>query len=814
MSKELYMTGLLQDFRFALRQLRKSPGFFLVAALTLAIAIGVNSAIFTVVNAFLVKKPRVPDPDRLLVISSVNLAERAGDRSAVSALDYLDWRAQATSLNGMTAAKFDDFTISSEQHPQRVAGARVCSEFFQMMGVAPVLGRSIAPRESDPVAVISDALWRTRFAAARTVLGRTLKVDGVTHTIVGVMPASFRNWEFIADIWVPLNFSAPDLSPASRNSRSLIVFARLKPEIGLAQVNEEMTAIARRIAVAHPETNKNWGTRVLTLQEYSLADADVRTSLSFLMSTVGFVLLIACANVACLLLSRNASRTQEFLTRTVLGAGRMRLTRQLLAECLCLSFAAGALGIFVGKLGIAVIRRQLNWGTETLEWAKEIVIDPNVLLFTLGIATAAAILFGLFPALQMARRHPAGSLGEASRWATGGRNQHRLQKVLVVSQLALSLVLSVGAGLFVEGFIEEMRAKTGFNENNILTASVALRGPGYGSAQKQSAFFVNVSDQLRRESQIESVALTDALPFSFPAQADFTIEASSGKAEQHAKSGLVLISPGYFSALQLAIFEGREFASSDNAQATPVVVVDRSFAERYFGKTDPIAHHIRIDRDKTNNQWSEIVGVVRDVNEFLGQQAPRPHIYEPFLAYPESEMSILIRTRTSPENLAGALRGAVAAIDRDQAVSNLRTMRRVISDSGAGDDLMSGLMTTFALVALIMAAIGTYGVLSHVVSQRTKEMGIRVAVGANPSQVRRMVIRSGATLSGIGVLLGVSASLAMPKLMAALFSGFRFHSALVIVAAPITVLIIALVAGYIPARRAAKTDPMVALRYE
>ena len=808
------MTGLLQDFRYALRQLRKSPGFFVVTALTLAIAIGANSAIFSVVNAFLVKKPRVPDPDRLLVISSINLGERGSDRSPVSAPDFLDWRAQATSFDSMAAANFEDFTMSGEQTPQRVAGARVSADFFQVMGVAPALGRAITPGESDPVAVISDALWRSQFGA-HTALGRSIKVDGVPHTIVGVMPASFRNWEFIADIWVPLKLSAQDLVPASRNSRSLIVFARIKPQIRLAQANQEMAAIARRIASVHPDTSKNWGTSVLTMQEYSLADADVKTSLSFLMGTVAFVLLIACANVACLLLSRSAGRAQEFLTRTVLGAGRIRLMRQLLAECLFLSLVAGGLGILFGTFGIAIIRHQLNWGTETIEWAKEIVVDPNVLLFTLAIAIATAIVFGTFPALQMAREHPAGALGRASRWSTSGAQQYRLQKLLVVSQLALSLVLCVGAGLFVEGFVEEMRTKTGFNENNILTASVALRGPAYDTPQKQTAFFLNVSQRLQSDSWVQSVALTNALPFNFPPQTDFTVEATTEKPEQKARSGHVLIGSGYFRTLQLPLLEGREFAVSDNSLAGAVAVVNRAFAKRYFGNSDPIGHHIRVNGDaKTNSQWSEIVGVVGDVNEFLGQQAPRPDVYEPFLAHPESAMKLVVRTRTPPENSTDAMRNAVSAIDRDQAVTDLRTMRRVIHDSGGGDDLMSGLMSTFALIALIMAGIGTYGVLSYAVSQRTKEMGIRMAVGANPCQVRRMVIRNGAVLSGTGVLLGVSASLVMPKLMASVFSGFGFHSALVITAAPITVLIIALTACYIPARRAAKVDPMVALRYE
>ena len=493
----------------------------------------------------------------------------------------------------------------------------------------------------------------------------------------------------------------------------------------------------------------------------------------------------------------------------------MRLVRQLLAECVCLSLVAAGLGICFARLGVAIIRRELNWGTETIEWAREIVIDPNVLLYTLAIVILGAFLFGIFPAWQVAHRHPAGTLSEASRWATSGRKQHRLQKALVVSQLALSLVLFVGAGLFVEGFIEEMRAKTGFNESNLLTASISLRGPTYdGSTQHQTAFFSNLLEKLRSNSQVQSAALTDALPFNFPSQAEFTVEANTGKPEQKASSGYVTVSPEYFSALQVPLLEGREFVLSDNSGMHPVVVVNRAFAKRYFGSADPIEHYIRIDRDNSGNQWSEVVGIVGDVHEFLGQQAARPHIYTPLLAHPESEMKIVVRTRTSPEIFAGALRGAVAAIDSDQAVTNVRTMQRVINDSGAGDDLMSGLMSTFALIALVMAAIGTYGVLSYVVGQRTKEMGIRMAVGANPGQVRRMIVRSGASLAAVGVLLGVSCSLALPKLMASVFSGFGFHSGLVITAAPVTVLMIALVACYIPARRAAKVDPNVALRYE
>lgn len=808
------MNGLIQDIRYALRQLRKNPGFFSIAALTLAIAIGANTAIFSVVDAFLIRKPNVADPDRVTVISSMNLAQHGSDRSTVSAPDFLDWRAQATSFGGMAAASFDDFTISADNNPERFPGARVSDDFFNVMGVQPALGRTIAPQESDSVVVISDAVWKSKFGANADVLGRTIKVDGVARTVVGVMPRSFRSWEFLADLWVPLKFSTQESAQSSRNTRSLFVFGRLKPGISLQQANDEMSAIAARIASAHPDASKNWGASALTLQQYDLYDADVKSSLSFLMGTVGFVLLIACANVACLLLSRSAARTHEFLTRTVLGASPARLARQLLVECFCLSLASAGFGILFGMAGMGIIRRQLNWGAAAMAWAKEIAIEPNVLIFTVALATAAAIFFGLFPALQIARQQPARGMG--ARWSSAGRKQHRMQTLLVVSQLALSLILVVGAGLFVEGFIEEMHTKTGFNQQNLLTAAVALRGPAYdGSAQRQTTFFTTLLDNLRGNPQVDSAAVADSLPFNFPAQADFTVEAGTGKPEQKSSVGHILVGPGFFATLQIPLLEGREFLRSDDGQASPVVIVSRAFALKYFGNTDPIGHHLRVDRGSdASSEWSEIVGVVGDIDEFEGQQSRRPHIYEPFLAHPNPEMRVIIRTYRAPETFSGQLRSAVAAIDRDQALTSVRTMQRVISDSGGGDDLMSGLMSTFAFIALTMAAIGTYGVLSYAVSQRTREMGVRMAVGAQRRQLLQIVMRQGATISAVGVSLGLLVSLAIPKLMQSLFAGFGFHSTLVISAAPVAVMLIALAACYVPARRAAKVDPMVALRYE
>jgi len=809
------MRGVLQDFRFALRQLRKDPGFFAVGALTLALAVGANTAIFSVVNAFLIRKPHLPDPDRVLLLSSVNLADQRNIRSGVSAPDFSDWRSQAASFDGMAAASYEDVTISGDRDPERAPGARVSADFFHVMGVAPAQGRSLVENENAPVAVISDALWRSRFESATEVLGRTLKINGAPYSIVGVMPKSFHSWEFRADVWVPLKFSARDLTPAARNSRSLVVFARLKPHVMLAQAASEVSAITQRISAANPDSEKNWVASVLTLQQILIADANATTALTFLMGTVGFVLLIACANLACLLLARSSARAQEFLTRTVLGASSLRLARQLLAECLCLSLAAACLGTLFGIGGLAIIRHSLDWSPEIVDLAKEIYVDPTVLLFTLSIATLAAIVFGMFPALQIVRKRATG-LGQSSRWATSGRKQNRLQKLLVVSQLAISMVLFVGAGLFVEGFIEEMSAKTGFNPDKILTASLSLRGAAYdNSPHKQAAFFSTVTDKLRSDSQVESVAITDALPFNFPPTANFTVEARSGQPEQKATGGHVLVGPGYFNTLQLPVFSGREFTPSDNGNVAPVLMVNRAFAKHYFGSEDPIGRHIRVEQNKgVADHWSQIVGVVADVNEFLGQQTPRPHIYEPFLANPSEQMHVLVRTYTSPELFTSSLRNVVEAVDRDQAITDVRSMRRVISDSGGGDDVMSGLMSAFAFIALAMAAVGTYGVLSYTVSQRTKEMGIRIAVGAEPGQVRRMVLVNGVALAGIGIGVGLLGALAMPKLMAAVFDELVFHSTAVMAIAPIAVLMIALAACYIPARRAAKVDPVVALRYE
>ena len=449
--------------------------------------------------------------------------------------------------------------------------------------------------------------------------------------------------------------------------------------------------------------------------------------------------------------------------------------------------------------------------------AREISVDGRVLLFTLMISLGAGILFGLAPAIQIARRNATESLKEGSHGATAGPERQRLQRLLVIGQVALSLFLLVGAGLFVEGFLEEIRASVGFNSRNLLTATVWLRDLRYLDSRQQRQVFENVLQHLASLPGVQSAAGASDLPYNFPGSVPFTVEGHPvTKPEDEPKCGWFAVSPGYFATLQVPLLQGREFTSSDTADASPVVIVNEAFAKRFFGAENRIGHHIRLDlgNGNQNHPWSEVVGVVGNVREFLGQVQPRPQIFVLFAAHPGGLMRFIVRTRTDPASLSDSLRRAVWAVDPDQAVTEIRTMDRVIADSATGDDLMAGTMGTLAFLALLIAAVGIFGVLSYLVEQRTQEMGVRLALGAKPGAVLSLVIRKGMTLVGLGAGLGILLSLPLPKLVGAEFDSFKFHSTWVLVLAPIVVLLAGFAASYLPARRAMKTDPIVALRYE
>jgi putative ABC transport system permease protein len=720
----------------------------------------------------------------------------------------------------MAAAEFDSFTISGGTTPERASGARVSHEFFNLLGVAPAFGRTILPGEDQPghdqVVILSDELWKSKFGGDPNVLGRLLKINGNACAVIGVMPPSFRLPSFMAKLWIPLVLSHSNLGSAGRDDRYLRIFARLKPGIHVRQASAEMATIAQRIAQAHPETNRGCGSSVMSLQQYGIADTNAGPPLAFLMAAVAFVLLIACANIANLLLARNSARQREFTIRGVLGAGRLRLARQLLAECLLLAFTGGCLGILLGYGGLRALLPQFDWNEDAVALAKEVTIDGHVLGVTLAIILLCSILFGLAPALQFSRGDASNGLKEGGRGTTIGPERHRMQRLLVAAQLALSVFLLVGASMFAGQFIAEMHANTGLNPRNVLTGSVSLRGLEYLQPQRQKSFYELVLRRLAVSPGVQSAAVTSDLPFNFPDSVAFNVENHAvARPEEHPRCGHFAVSPGFFATTQIPLLQGREFTTSDNADSVPVAIVNEAFARRYFPGENPIGRHIRIDpAHRTDEKRSEVVGVAGNVNEYLGQAEPRPELFESFLAQPVASMYLMVRTRTDPALFADSLRRAVWAEDGDQAITDVRTMQRVIADSSEGDDLLAELMGAFAAIALLIAAIGIYGVLSYLVNQRTHEMGIRMALGAMPNEVLLLVMRNGMKLVVTGAAIGFLVSLSLPKLIAAGFKDFAFHGAWVIALAPIVVIAVGLASCYIPARRAMRVDPMIALRYE
>jgi putative ABC transport system permease protein len=820
-----FLETLIQDLRYGLRLFRRSPGFTAIAVLTLALGIGATTTTFSVVSGLMLRTPSVRKPNDLVVVSSTAPSSRSGANGfPVSAADYVDWRAQATDFEGLGAADFDEFSMSGQTTPQVVPGARVSSDFFAVLGVQPVVGRVIQPgderSDADRMAVLREDLWRDTFGGDRNVLGQPVTINGAPYIIAGIIPEGLLPWDFDAQVWIPLDLSRDDkgaVGPERRSLRFLRVVGRLRPGTSVGQADAQMKTIALGLARAHTDTNHGWSTRVATLRDYSVADSRATAALTVLMAAVGFVLLIACANLAGLLLARHSGRRREFSLRAALGAGRFRLGRQLLTECLLLALAGGALGTLLAFGGVRAVATQFNWNASAVAIGKAIVIDGRVLAFTAAISVLAALVFGLAPAFHSSRTTPVENLKDVGRGTTAGRGGLRLQRLLVIGQLALSLVLLMGAGLLVDAFIQEERQTGGFNPSNVLTASVSLRGLPYeGAPPRQAAFFGRALGQIAGLPQVESAAVTSSLPFQFPGAVHYVIEGDPvPKVADQLSCGDISVSPGYFATMQIPVLEGRDFASSDTAEAAPVAVIDQAFATKYFPRESAIGRHILIRSDQpARHQWSEIVGVVGNVNEFLGQAQPRAHIFEPFLAGPASTMSFAVRTRTEPGTVSSALRRAIGVVDRDQALSSLKTMSQVVADSGQGDSLLTGLMSTFALIALALAAIGIYGVLSALGAQRTQEIGIRMALGARRLQVLRTMMRRGLMLIGAGVAIGLVGSLMLPRLFHAAFYGLTFNGPLDLALAVLTVFGIAVVACWIPARRAVRVDPMVALRHD
>ncbi|MFZ0963854.1 MAG: ABC transporter permease [Terriglobia bacterium] len=819
------MNTLIQDLKFGLRMLAKNPGFTVVAVITLGLGIAANTAIFSVVSSVLLRKPPARDPNRLMMILSTNRAQGwgYGPEHPASALDFFDWRKDSHAFEEMAAIEpWGDFNLTGEGDPQRVAGTRVSANFFHLLGVDTFLGRTFAEGEDqqgrDHVAILSYGLWKARFASEATVVGKIIRLNGESYTVVGVMPASYRfiSPVFTPQIWIPLAFDSKQLGPAGRQSRSFYVVGRLKPEVKPEQAQAEMAAIARRLEQSYPEADKGWDATLLLLQEFQIQDFHIRPALLMLMGVAGLVLLIACANIAGLLLARGAGRVHEIAVRSAMGARRWRLVRQFLAENVLLAMAGAGAGLLLAWWGVKVLHAALSFN----EWVKtlEFGIDAPVLIFTISLSLLTVLLFGLVPALQVSRTDLHATLKEGGRTGGAGAGRGRAQRVFVVAEVAVAMVLLTGAGLMIKNFLETMSAHPGFNARELLTAEVSLPTSKYASPGQQAAFFQQVTDKLQSLPGVVSAAAAVSLPLTGePGPVPFSVEGQPTLPRQERpQAAYYVVSQDYAQTMEMPLLSGRTFTDHDNQSAPPVALVNEAFARRFFAKEDAVGQHVSLDTENgVASPWCEIVGVVGNVKDWFGQPGSHPQLYVPFAQAPSAGMTLVVRTKGDPAALASAVRATVWSVDKDQPLGNVTTMSQLIEARGEGGDrLMGEVLSIFAGLALILAAVGIYGIIAHGVTQRTHELGIRMALGAERGSVLRLVVGEGMRLGVFGLLIGFAFAYPLPRLFGAAFQGFSVHASWVFVLAPALVAMAALLASYLPARRATKVDPMEALRYE
>ncbi|HKQ77149.1 MAG TPA: ABC transporter permease [Blastocatellia bacterium] len=801
------MAILWQDLRYGLRTLAKNPGFTVVAVFTLALGIGANSAIFSVVNGVLLRPLPLEDPDRLIKIWETFLPSGQG---TVSVPNLKDWREQNTVFNGIAAYTFSSLNLREQDSPERLQGATVTTNFFDVVGVRPRLGRAFQAGDDESgrnrVVLLSHQLWQRNFGGAAKVVGKEISLNGENYTVIGVMPPEFRFPSRLTELWVPLVFPTDQVN--NRDNHWMFTLARLKPDIAFEQAREQMVSIAKRLEQQYPDSQAGRSVFLIPLQVETVRN--IRPALMALLIAVGFVLLIACANVANLLLARAASRRREIAVRTALGAGRLRLVRQLLTESLMLAATGGALGLALAKWGVEAL---LVLASNFLPRANEVGLDWRVATFTAALSLLTGVFFGLIPALQSSRVDLQSALKEGAG-AGGGIQTNWLRSALMVAEVAATLVLLVGAGLLTKSFIRLYETDLGFKAENVLTMSLALPQAKYPDAQAAAGFHQKLVERVASLPGARSASMINYLPLQ---QAGFnggvTIE-GQGPYEpgRQPLAEFRAISPDYFRTLSIPLISGRFFTAQDQGNSAPVVIVNQALAQRYLTGQDPIGKRIRV----IGNDWRTIVGVVGDVRESGVTRAAMAGVFVPFTqavyAPLTQTMSLAVRADAEPSALISAVRNAVREIDPAQPVFNVKTMETVVSDSVSDRRLNMLLLGIFASVALTLAVIGIYSVMSYAVSQHTREIGIRMALGARPIDVLNLVLGQGMGLTLVGVGVGVAGAFGLTRLMATLLYGVRPTDPLTFTVVSALLVIVALLACYVPARRATKVDPLVALR--
>ena len=804
------MQNFLADLRYGVRRLLKNPGFAIVAVVALGLGIGANTAIFSLVDRVLIRPMPYADPDRLVTLwedaSYINFP-----RNTPAVANFEDWKKQNQVFTDLAGSRDRAGSLTGDGLPETVLGGAVTINLFQVLGVQPLLGRAFTEEDDRPgvnVIILSYGLWQSRYGGDPGVIGRSILVNDAKTTIIGVMPPGFtlpkRKTQFLS----PAQFTPQMLN--NRASHLLSVIARLKPGITLARAQSDMTTIAVRLAQQYPETNRQLGAVVVPLKDQIVGDTG--TALLVLLAAAGCVLLIACANVANLLLAKSAAREREMAIRTAMGAARGRLIIQMMTESVMLAVAGGVLGLLLARLSMRVLVALIPTG---LPGASQLSIDGRLLAFTLGIALLTGIVFGIAPALETTSLDVSEKLKEGGRAGVGGKRR-RFRDALVVAEVALALILLVSAGLLLQTLRNLHAIDAGFNPENILTMSTRLPSPKYADPSKRLAYFDAVVQKVRGLPGVAGAGFTSNLPFTSQGYTSgFSLEGRPFAPGTSQNALYREVTNDYLQTLRVRLLEGRLFGNDDRANSLPVVIINETFKKQYWPNESPLGKRVQTSGD--NTPWQTIIGVVADVRERGLELDMKPAVYLPVVQLPfgwNNPHQLAIRTAMDPHGIAKAARDAIWAVDRDQPIADVRTMEDIVDLEVANHKQQTALLGTFAALALVLASLGIYGVLSYAVTQRTREIGVRVALGASIGDVTRMVVGHGIALAALGIAIGAGAALAVTRSMTRLLVGVKAADPPIYVAVAALLSIVALVACYVPASRAARVDPTVALREE
>jgi putative ABC transport system permease protein len=818
------METLWQDVQYGVRMLLKTPGFTAVAILALALGIGANTAIFSVVNAVLLRPLAFKDPERIMVVGEVNSNQKGAEdqTTGIAPANFLDFRNDNKSFESIGAFSMTartGYNLGGVGEPERVTGANVTADLFPTLGMSPLYGRQFLPEEqkqgNNHSVMLSYALWQRRFGSDQNIIGKPIMMNGFSYLVVGVMPKGFefptkdvlpalQSLEKPVEAWVPLAIADADWT--SRGSRFLTAIGRLKPGVTVEQANSDLNAISGRLAQTY-EQDKGWGAHVISLQEQMVGS--IKLALLVLFGAVGFVLLIACANVANLLLARAATRQKEIAIRVALGASRGRLIRQLLTESFMLALAGGALGMLLAVWGVSIL---VSISPQNIPLSSQFGLDGRVVGFTLLVSFLTALIFGLVPALQASKVDLNATIKEGGR--SSGGSGLRIRNILVVAEIGLAVVLLVGAGLMVKSFVRLESVNPGFDPKGVLTFQYTLPSSRYPDDPEVIAFNNQLLDHLKSLPGVESVSGTTALALgkasnytSFEIDGQPPLPPGELRLAEH-----IGIFPDYFKTMRVTMLKGRDFTAQDKKESPQVVIINEAMARQFWPHEEALGKRIKIDYDQ--GVAREIVGVVSDVKNFGLDAPPKPEMYVSEIQFPFQGTFIVVRGNGDPKSLSTPITQAVAAVDKDEPIYNIKPMEDVLNNSLARQRFNMLLMSCFAMVAAILAAVGLYGVMAYSVSQRTHELGIRMALGAQRRDILTLIVGHGLKLAAIGVAIGLFGAFALTRVIESLLYGISTTDPTTFGAIALLLVLVSLLASFIPARRATKVDPMIALRYE